>query len=563
MEAKPFSLQSPEKVAETYGGNKQKIAQAIQMGVIDPTSGLLAGMFIDRMRSAQMMEQAPQQSVAQQVFAPPASPQAPPGGLGAMAPQPAPVGPAPVGMAAGGMTELPEPNTPYNTNAGGGLTTLPIPDSMYDEQTFAGGGVVAFAEGGSPAQKFLEQADQLEREASDLRKYSRAEALSMRARAAELRDAAGQSTVGESTLGAIKAFGTGVGRFFTAPQGEPLVPGNTPIAAPSGYQSNLGQVNLTPYTPSALPVAASTGLGAIAPSLPPRPPAGPPPASTGSVPVPTPRPGLPTDQSAPATEQPYSLQSLTDMFAKAGELPEFQKTSADERTARKNEDLWSTLAQIGFGMAAGESPNALTNIGKATAAAVPGMQASLKERRADEKDERNREFDYLIKKAGVKGDALKSAYTVFNSMQDREQRETLERMKMEFEASENAKQRANALRVAGISSAPRPGFQEQSVAAIAQQYIANGMNPIAAKAKATNEVLVAGNPYAGLNPQRALIESQIEQASAARTRAFKDRDKQAVANADAEIKRLRTALLNLGADSQVGASPTVDFSSLK
>ena len=64
MEPKPFSIKSPEEVASAYGGNKQKIAQAIQMGALDPTSGLLAGMFIDRMRSAQAMEQAPQQSVA-------------------------------------------------------------------------------------------------------------------------------------------------------------------------------------------------------------------------------------------------------------------------------------------------------------------------------------------------------------------------------------------------------------------------------------------------------------------------------------------------------------------
>ena len=74
METKPFTMQSPEQIAKDYGGNKQKIAEAMQMGILDPTAGTLAGMFIDRMRSAAQTEAAPQQTVAEQVFAPPAPP---------------------------------------------------------------------------------------------------------------------------------------------------------------------------------------------------------------------------------------------------------------------------------------------------------------------------------------------------------------------------------------------------------------------------------------------------------------------------------------------------------
>lgn len=154
--AKPFSIQSPENIAKEYGGNKQKIAEAMQMGVIDPTAGVLAGMFIDRMRSAQMQEMAPQQTVAQQVMGgapapaavPPASPQSP-GGLGltpqaapSMTPQ-MPVGGAPMGEAPMGMAD-------------GGLAALPVPDAMFDEPNnggfndgYAGGGLVAFADGGA------------------------------------------------------------------------------------------------------------------------------------------------------------------------------------------------------------------------------------------------------------------------------------------------------------------------------------------------------------------------------------------------------------------------------
>ena len=148
---KPFSLQAPERIAMEYGGNKQKIAQAVQSGLVDPTSGLLAGMFIDRMRAAQIQEQAPHQTVAQQVLGPqgPQGGPPPPGG-----PQggPPPGGPPPQGAPQGGPPPPPPPQggPPPQGPVGmaeGGLTSLPVPDYMFDEQTFAGGGIVAFAKG--------------------------------------------------------------------------------------------------------------------------------------------------------------------------------------------------------------------------------------------------------------------------------------------------------------------------------------------------------------------------------------------------------------------------------
>lgn len=120
--AGPYELQSPKDIAMEYGGNKQKIAQAAQMGMIDPTAAVMAGMFIDKMRSAQQEEMAPQTTVAQDVMAAPqmaaglgATPQA------AMAPQMAP-------------TEA-------------GVAALPVPDDMVPDE-YAGGGIVAFDKGG-------------------------------------------------------------------------------------------------------------------------------------------------------------------------------------------------------------------------------------------------------------------------------------------------------------------------------------------------------------------------------------------------------------------------------
>ena len=174
METKPYRIQSPEDIAKDYGGNKQKIAQAMQMGVVDPTAGVLAGMFIDRMRSAQVQEGAQAPTVAQQVFAPPAPP-APMGGMGpppgappmgappmtpgmappmgappmdGMGPPPAP----PMGdMPMGGMPPGAPPmgDMPMGM-ADGGLAMLPIPETMFDEPNngaYADGGIVSFAAG--------------------------------------------------------------------------------------------------------------------------------------------------------------------------------------------------------------------------------------------------------------------------------------------------------------------------------------------------------------------------------------------------------------------------------
>jgi hypothetical protein len=172
--AKPFSIQAPEAIAKEYAGNKQRIAEAARMGVVDPTAAVLAGMFIDRMRGAQMQEGATPPTVAQEVMggstavpsptvgglgmtpqaAPSMTPQMPmqgmpmQGGMGEMGAQmPMGEGGPPMGMAEGGMTYAP-------TYTQGGLDGLPIPDTMFDESRnggfndgYAGGGIIAFNEG--------------------------------------------------------------------------------------------------------------------------------------------------------------------------------------------------------------------------------------------------------------------------------------------------------------------------------------------------------------------------------------------------------------------------------
>lgn len=279
METKPYSLQSPEQIAKDYSGNKQKIAQAMQMGIVDPTAGVLAGMFIDRMRSAQAQEAAPQPSVAQQVMGgPPAqAPLAPAGGLGAttpamppmapqgdvgMAPPPmgapmeAPMQAPPQGMAAGGMFD-----PPYMS--GGGLSEIPLPDTMFDEDrsgSYADGGIVAFATG--------DEVEQL------------------------------KETV------------------VTAPTGR--------YGLGSTFEENIGLVQK--YAPQ---------------------------------------------------KDKYGKQ-LTS-FYEGIMTPEAQKK-------RKKEDLWSSLAELGFGMAGSKSPTLFGAIGEAGMKAAPAMAERAKERRAEQRD---------------------------------------------------------------------------------------------------------------------------------------------------------------------------------
>jgi hypothetical protein len=136
--SKPYILQEPADIAQRYGGDKRKIQQAAAMRVIDPTAAVLAGMFIDQMRSAATAEQVPQQTVAQQTFAPSAPPQMPMGaGLGAT-PQ-AQQMPAPAQMPMDMQEQM-----PVNA-AGGGLMSLPVSESLYE--SYAGGGMVAFSQG--------------------------------------------------------------------------------------------------------------------------------------------------------------------------------------------------------------------------------------------------------------------------------------------------------------------------------------------------------------------------------------------------------------------------------
>jgi len=130
-----FDLLSAEKVAAKYGGDKRKIGEAAQMGLVNPTVAVMAGMFIDRMRAAAIQEQQPSTTVAQDTFTPPV--QMAQAGLGATPQaQAAPQMPTQMAAAPSGTVSL----------AKGGLSSLPVDEDMFPDE-YAGGGIVAFARG--------------------------------------------------------------------------------------------------------------------------------------------------------------------------------------------------------------------------------------------------------------------------------------------------------------------------------------------------------------------------------------------------------------------------------
>ena len=552
---KPFSLQAPERIAMEYGGNKQKIAQAVQSGLIDPTSGLMAGMFIDRMRAAQAQEQAPNQTVAQQVL----GPQGPQGGPPPGGPQggPPPGGPPPPPPPQGG----PPPQGPVGM-AEGGLTSLPVPDYMFDEQTFAGGGIVAFARGDqvdarAERLKALMSVVRNPNASSEDRMAARAEINKMegmgpgRTPGPGLADALAYTqddlpfrqpvsadasiyspdgarapqNVGDEPINvgprarapqsagdSIYSPGGGMGLPSRSPQGANAFTGadgltadysleadyprvtagpnkgktlseltaaaraaneasgqvpfkglgrallpfperealeakeraeaqaRPPAPSASGYKPNLGSVNMGGYDPNRSSPEAQlnailgkpapdTRIGALLASQSAR-------ADTAPTRVPgagrrtgagaaTTRPSAST--TAAGTTPEMSDEALAEQrrkeFLEASKLPEYKGTSAEDKAARKKEDFWSAMAQAGFGMMAGTSQNALTNIGEGLKAAMPTMQASLKERRADEKEDLKQQYAYQLAQAGVSSKAFEVKMTQFDKLKDNRFRE--------------------------------------------------------------------------------------------------------------------------------------------
>ena len=125
-----------EDLALNY--SKNQLASLSQQGLLPAQTAVLAGMMQDRMQAASIP--APTATVAEKILG--ASPTPPQGGITSVAP----TNIASVAPQTGINQPMPS-NMPTQEMAYGGLAELDTND-MYDENSFAGGGIIAFANRG-------------------------------------------------------------------------------------------------------------------------------------------------------------------------------------------------------------------------------------------------------------------------------------------------------------------------------------------------------------------------------------------------------------------------------
>lgn len=416
-----FSLHSPEKIASDYGGNKQKIAQAVQSGLLDPTSATLAGMFIDRVRSAQAIEQQPQGSVASQVL-PPAQPEP----EKVLVPVPVPV-----------------------SSHGAGLASL-----KGEHKKYSSGGVVEK----SPRMTESELDALIARSPSSNTFKGQPELMKTLFRKETGRkdpktgewtyDPKAVSPAGASGLGQIMpitakgAHGTGAkmdwnNRFdpqtsvdFAGKvvQGLYKTVGNDPTAIAIGYNNspaaairykNQGIMPKSPETRdyvkfvnNQLGKGVTQHAGSVTPTI--------------NIPINS--MGAPSSVSLyappepPTLSDPNAVEEATRQ-ARLAEMPNEssnilaqlmeranQKYTPEQIAANKKQALWASLAQLGANMAASKNSNFLGALGEASAASLPNFMAAIN----SSKNAKDNHLEELYKLASIKDkaglDRLAAAY---------------------------------------------------------------------------------------------------------------------------------------------------------
>lgn len=387
METKPYRIQSPEDIAKDYGGNKQKIAQAMQLGVVDPTAGVLAGMFIDRMRSAQMQEQAPQVTVAQQVMGgAPAQPPAPPaGGIGAtpqaQAPMPpmgsAPMAPPmatppqpPMGMAAGGLYD-----PPYM--AGGGLGELPIPDGMFDEDrngSYANGGIVAFADGGiSNLYEDVEYWESGGKQGAVSPKGARGV---MQLMPGTMRDPGFGVTPMDELMRAgmsEEEANRETGRKYLDAMYRRYGDQAVALAAYNWGPGNVDKWIKSGADPKKLPAETRSYISKVMSGKEP-------PVRERNIDTAQGRAGSMED--AIGLGERYTKRTEAEKAAEDKLRTRYEEMGSDEYYEKQRKDsMWEALATLGANMASSKAPSLLQAIGEAAVATLPGMKADKKERK--------------------------------------------------------------------------------------------------------------------------------------------------------------------------------------
>ena len=405
-----------KKVAETYGGDVRRIAEAAATGALGPNGPILASAavdFIRRMRAGELQEKVPQTTVAQQLLGglpsvPPSLPQpGAPAGLGAISPQ----SEAPMQEAPMPAPEMPVQQEAPMVMAAGGLTDLPVPDDMFDEPTnggfddgYAGGGLVAFARGGE----------------TDLEAFRRAiiaQESGGRYGIAN-RQGSGAMGIGQIMPDTARALAKRLGRPYrpdllagTSNEAKEYQDALTRAATEEAWNYGKGDPKLAAAYYFAGPnkkgwgqktskyqsdIMRRLGLGDSGVDV-----------AEGSKPTRTTLPSF--DDSMKQAEGVFA--GLPD--SGLGELEAYyrKQLSPEEQKKDREYDMWATLAQIGTAWASPEKPSGsfVGDLGAAIAVALPGAGASRKERKAAEREANRGLAEVLGLKRGERKEVIEFA----------------------------------------------------------------------------------------------------------------------------------------------------------
>jgi hypothetical protein len=362
---------------------QRHIAGAIQSDVLKPYEGIpLVQDLTGRIKQAQQAQQA----MMFQQFAP----------QGQMAPQGQPAQPAPpiapqVMAQAPGLQALPPRQS--------GVAALP---SGIDQESFAGGGIVAFAKGGQSFEDKLRELqygpedDNAEIERNPLFRRLFNKALGKFPSMGSFRENLAGYMPAKSQDADAQAGGFYGGR---AP---------APTAGPTFDPTAGGTYNPEQKAPSREVVRAAPPVNPVTPPPPP-------PQAQAEVP----------QAVSPQDEIAKQFAPLEQM------LQENRTTSAKAR----EDDKWSRIMEAGFNMMAGSSPYALTNIGTGAAQAMKGYQSDVANARKEEADTiksmislgmkknemaqalglKTRELDQEMKKLGITEAYYKAHYPLLEA----------------------------------------------------------------------------------------------------------------------------------------------------
>lgn len=453
----PFNIGSPEQLAESVGYSKQALAKIMQNpgSGVDQTLAVLAGMYIDRMKTGGQMAQMPTTTVKDDVLA--------------------------------GLEQASIPEDMFSSGVGEVMPT----------KNMAAGGLVAFADGGEVddwkppvfnpelAEAWKRAKTQRERDnivAEDrarIEKETAPRGLTKRtasnpalsrgqsdnpSRATEAFQSKYNPRVGmvpsrEAPKAGLEAITPQVDSKREYLDGSHFTKGPPPYAVPD--EEAVSDLPPISGPGSAGGGGASMGVGY--------------------------RGGKPNVNLNTDIEK--EARNIRDTYDKLYPKSEEEKKNAEyyndenvasREAAQKKTDMWQALMELGFGAAASKSPYWTQAWGESGEKMAPHVSAMLKARK-DEKDAIQK-----ARQAMAQADRARNDDEYKLAVQNVRQAQELQ-LRAELQQEEI---RANvAMTNARIAASNKPSRDEKYVDYLAKQMIADGMDPTQAYAKASREVM--------------------------------------------------------------------------